>query len=152
MDLSYQKKLAAKILGVGETRIKVDVSQIDRVSTAVTREEVKRLIKDGIIYTEYAKGNSRGRWRKFHASRKEGRHRGYGKRKGAEGARQELEELWVYRVRKLRRFLKWLRDHGTIDKKTYRMLYRKVKGGAFDSLATLKRYMKDHGILPQSFR
>mgnify|MGYP001773078637 CR=1 FL=1 len=152
MDLSYQKKLAAEILGVGETRVRIDSSQIDRVSSAVTREEIKRLIDDGVIYAVYARGNSRGRWREFHSARKEGRHRGHGKRKGAGGARREPEKMWIYRVRKLRLFLKWLRDHGTIDRRTYRLLYRKVKGGAFDSLAALKRYMKDHGILPQNFR
>ncbi|MCS7112273.1 MAG: 50S ribosomal protein L19e [Ignisphaera sp.] len=152
MDLGYQKKLAAKILSVGESRIKFDDTQIDRISSAVTREEVRKLIEDGVIYTVYAKGNSRGRWREFHASRKEGRHRGHGKRKGVNSARMDPELVWVYRVRKLRLYLKWLRDHGTIDRRTYRLLYRKVKGGAFDSLASLKRYMRDHGILPQNIR
>ncbi len=150
MDLSYQRKIAAKILGVGESRVKFDATQLDRVSSAVTREEVKRLIEDGIIYAVYAKGNSRGRWREFHLARKEGRHRGHGKRKGAKAAREDPEIMWVYRVRKLRSYLRWLRDHGTIDRRTYRLLYRKVKGGVFDSLASLKRYMRDHGILHQN--
>lgn len=152
MDLSYQRKIAAEILGVGESRIRFDINQIDRISGAVTREEIKKLIKDGAIYPVYIKGNSRGRWRELHASRREGRHRGYGRRKGIESARSDPELLWVYRVRKLRRYLKWLRDHGVIDRKVYRLLYRKVKGGVFDSLASLKRYMKDHGILPQNAR
>ncbi|MEM2389418.1 MAG: 50S ribosomal protein L19e [Ignisphaera sp.] len=152
MDLSYQRKIAAKMLGVGESRIKFDSSQIDRISSAVTREEIRKLINDGVIYAEYAKGNSRGRWREFHNSRKKGRHRGQGRRKGAKEARRDLERMWVYRVRKLRLYLKWLRDHNTIDSRTYRLLYRKVKGGVFDSLTSLKRYMKDHGILSQDVR
>lgn len=152
MDLSYQKKLAAEILGVGESRIKFDISAIDRIEGAVTKEEIRRLIKEGVIYAEYAKSNSRGRWREFHEERKAGRHRGQGKRKGTKGARTDPKRLWINRIRKIRRYLKWLRDNGVIDKKTYRLLYRKAKGGAFDSLASLKRYMKDQNILPQNAR
>jgi large subunit ribosomal protein L19e len=152
MDLSYQRRLAAEILGVGESRIKFDLSAIDRIEAAVTKDEIRRLIKDGVIYAIPEKSNSRGRWREFHEERKMGRHRGQGKRKGKIGARIDPKRQWINRIRKIRRFLKWLRDNGVIDKKTYRMLYRKAKGGAFDSLASLKRFMKDHNILPQDYR
>ncbi|MDK6027941.1 50S ribosomal protein L19e [Ignisphaera sp. 4213-co] len=152
MDLSYQRRLAAEILGVGESKIKFDESAIDRIEGAVTKDEIRRLIKDGVIYVEPVKSNSRGRWREFHEERKSGRHRGQGKRKGSVGARAKPREMWISRIRKIRRFLKWLRDNGVIDKRTYRMLYRKAKGGAFDSLSSLKRYMRDQNILPQSYR
>ncbi|MCC6058463.1 MAG: 50S ribosomal protein L19e, partial [Desulfurococcaceae archaeon] len=56
------------------------------------------------------------------------------------------------RIRKIRRFLKWLRDQKIIDSKTYRRLYRLAKGGAFDSLASLKRYLKENNLLPPDFK
>jgi len=152
MDLSYQRRIAAELLGVGESRIKFDPNNIERIESAVTKEDIRRLIKEGIIFAEYMRSNSRGRWREFHRKRSEGRHRGYGKRKGALGARVNPKEQWIFRIRKIRMFLKWLRDHEIIDSKTYRMLYRKAKGGAFESLASLKRYMKEHNLLPQNFR
>lgn len=152
MDLSYQKRLAAEILGVGESRIVFDEEQIDRISSATTKDDIRRLIKDGAIYVELPRRNSRGRWKSFHEARKEGRHRGEGRRKGRFGARTDHQYRWVYRIRKIRRFLKWLRDNNIIDSKTYRMLYRKAKGGTFDNLSSLKRYMKDHGLLPQNFK
>jgi len=152
MDLSYQRKLAAAVLGVGESRIRFDTEQLDRVASAVTREDIKRLIKDGVIFIEPPHSNSRGRWRIWHEQRKKGRHRGPGRRKGAKGGREGKKERWVNTIRKIRRFLRWLRDHGVIDRRTYRKLYLMAKGGAFDSLATLKRYMKDHGMLPQDYK
>jgi|UniRef100_A0A7J2U146 large subunit ribosomal protein L19e len=152
MDLGYQRKLAAEILGVGESRIKFDATAVDRIEAAVTKDEIRRLIKDGIIYAIPVRSNSRGRWREFHEDRKKGRHRGEGRRKGKKGARTNPKKQWVNKIRKIRNFLKWLRDNGVIDKKTYRLLYRKAKGGVFDSLASLKRFMKDHNMLPQNYR
>lgn len=152
MDLSYQRRLAAEILGVGESKVIFDESQLERIASAITREDIKRLIDDGVIAVEPPRRNSRGRWREFHEARKKGRHRGPGRRKGTRGAREEHLHRWVYRIRKIRGFLRWLRDHEIIDRRTYRILYRKAKGGAFDSLASLKRYLKDQGILPQDYR
>jgi len=152
MDLRYQRRLAAEILGVGETRIRFDPEQLDRVASAVTREDIKRLIKDGVISVELPHSNSRGRWRIRHEQRKKGRRRGPGRRKGSKNAREDRKEKWVNTIRKIRRFLRWLRDHGVIDRRTYRKLYMMAKGGAFDSLSSLKRYMKDRGLLPQDYK
>ncbi|NPA97347.1 MAG: 50S ribosomal protein L19e [Crenarchaeota archaeon] len=152
MDLSYQRRLAAELLGVGETRIRFDPEQLDRVASAVTKDDIRRLIKDGVITVEPPHSNSRGRWRIRHEQRRKGRRRGYGRRKGSKWARFDKKEAWMNKIRKMRRFLRWLRDHGVIDRRTYRRLYLMAKGGAFESLASLKRYMKDHGLLPQEYR
>ena len=152
MDLRYQRRLAAEILGVGETRIRFKDEELDRIASAVTKEDIRRLIKEGLIYVEPPHSNSRGRWRYRHEQRKKGRRRGPGRRKGAKGARADEKELWMNRIRKIRRFLRWLRDHGVIDRRIYRRLYLMAKGGAFDSLSALKRYMKDHGLLPQDYK
>ena len=148
-DLSLQKRLAAEILGVGESRIWIDPNRIEDVADAITREEIRGLIKDGVIQVKPVHGNSRERWRKRHLQRKKGRRRGYGKRKGKKTARKDKKEEWMNRIRKIRRFLRYLRDNGIIDRKTYRRLYMLAKGGTFHSLASLKHYMKEHGILKE---
>jgi len=148
-DLSLQKRLAAEILGVGESRIWIDPNRIEDVADAITREEIRGLIKDGVIQVKPVHSNSRERWRKRHLQRKKGRRRGYGKRKGKKTARKDKKEEWMNRIRKIRRFLRYLRDNGIIDRKTYRRLYMLAKGGTFHSLASLKHYMKEHGILKE---
>ena len=147
MDLSLQKRLAAEILGVGVSRIYIDPKEAERVSEAITREDVKRLIHEGVIRVKPVKGNSRGRWRERHEQRKKGRRRGHGKRKGASDARTPSKVVWMHRIRKIRRYLRYLRDNGIIDAKTYRRLYRLAKGGMFKSLAALQAYMRETGIL-----
>jgi len=149
MDLSIQKRMAAEILGVGISRIRVNPEYADDVSTAITREEIKRFIKEGIIYVIPSGRNSRGRWKERHEKRKKGRRRGPGKRKGGIQARMPRKEIWMNRIRKIRGFLRYLRDTGKIDRRTYRRLYMMAKGGAFTSLTDLKRYMKDHNLLPE---
>ncbi len=148
-DLSLQKRLAAEILGVGESRIWIDPNRIEDVADAITREEIRGLIKDGVIQVKPVHSNSRERWRRRHLQRKKGRRRGYGKRKGKKTARKDKKEEWMNKIRKIRRFLKYLRDNGIIDRKTYRRLYMLAKGGTFHSLASLKHYMKEHGILKE---
>jgi len=147
LDLSLQKRLAAEVLGVGESRIWIDPDRIEDVEGAVTKEEIRRLIKEGVIRVKPVKGNSRARWKERHEKRKKGRRRGPGKRKGAKTARLSKKEAWMNRIRKIRRYLRYLRDRGVIDRKTYRRLYMLAKGGVFKSLSSLKSYMKEQGLL-----
>ncbi len=145
-DLSIQKRLAAEVLGVGVSRIRIDPTRIEDVETALRREDIRRLIKDGVIWAEPARRNSRGRWKELHRKRRKGHRRGPGKRKGAKGARTDEKQKWVKTIRKIRRYLKWLRDHEVIDRRTYRKLYLLAKGGTFRSLSDLKRHLVDMGI------
>jgi len=144
-DLTLQKRLAAEILGVGVSRIWIDPTRMDEVSNAITREEVKRLIKEGVIQVKSTHRPSRGRWKERHEARKKGRHRGPGRRKGDATARRDPKEEWMHRIRKIRRYLRYLRDHGVIDRKTYRKLYMWAKGGMFPTFASLQRWLEEHG-------
>ncbi|MBC7219095.1 MAG: 50S ribosomal protein L19e, partial [Hadesarchaea archaeon] len=45
MKLDTKKRLAAKILKVGVNRVWIDPSRLGDVSAAITREDIKRLIK-----------------------------------------------------------------------------------------------------------
>ncbi len=141
-----QKRLAAKVLGVGVSRVRIDPERVEDIESALRREDIRRLIKDGAIYVIPKRRNSRGRWKVRHIKRKKGHRRGPGKRKGAKGARTDEKRLWMHTIRKIRRYLKWLRDHNVVDRKTYRHLYLLAKGGTFRSLSDLKRHLTDMGI------
>ncbi len=147
MDLSIQKRLAAEILGIGESRIWIDPERIEDVQAATTKDDIRKLIKEGVITVKPVRGNSRIRWRIRHEQRKKGRRRGHGKRKGAKTARLSKKEAWMNKIRKIRRYLRYLRDKGIIDRRTYRRLYMLAKGGMFKNLSSLQAYMKEHGII-----
>ncbi|RLG74637.1 MAG: 50S ribosomal protein L19e [Thermoprotei archaeon] len=143
MDLSLQKRLAAEILGVGESRIWIDPEAYERVETAITKEDVRRLIKDGIIRVKPEHSNSRARWRIRHEKRKKGKRRGPGHRKGSKYSKVSRKEQWMMKVRALRRELRKFKERGVITPKEYREIYRLVKGGVFESVAQLKNYVKE---------
>jgi len=146
-DLTFQKRLASEILGVGVSRIRVDPARVDDVADAITREEIKRLIEERAIYVKPVHGNAGYSSKLRHVQRRKGRRRGSGKRKGVRTARMDEKVAWMNRIRKMRRYLRYLRDRKLIDKKTYRRLYRLAKGGFFKSFSSLRTYLVEQGIL-----
>ncbi|RLF05041.1 MAG: 50S ribosomal protein L19e [Thermoprotei archaeon] len=145
MNLSMVRRLAAEVLGIGEGRVYIDPSRIDEAASAITKDDVRRLIEEGVISAKPIKGTSRVRARLRRLKRRKGLRKGEGSRKGSKANMDK--RLWVARVRALRKLLKYLRDRKMIDRKTYRKLYRMVKGGVFHSKAHLKTYIKEHGLL-----
>ncbi len=91
-SLSNQKRLAAEVLGVGESRIWLDPEKLTDVANAITREDVRGLIKDGTVKHKQAQGISRGRARGNDAKRKKGHKTGQGTRKGCGCAGSERRE------------------------------------------------------------
>lgn len=134
MGLKSQKRLAAEILKVGISRVWIDPESIDKVAAAITREEIRSLIKEGAIQALPKMGVSRARVKK-------GR-KGPGSRKRGFMRRQP----WEVTVRSLRAYLKTLRDKEVITRTAYRKLYRMAKGGFFESKAHLRRYIESEGL------
>jgi len=143
------KRLAAEVLGVGESRVRISPEAIDRLGEVTTKADVRALIKEGLIYAEYKRGVSRGRWREYHEKRKKGRRRGVGSRKGSKYARLDPKEAWVRKIRALRRYLNSLKRRGLIDSKTWRELYLQIKGGRFNSVSALRAYLISNNIIKQ---
>jgi large subunit ribosomal protein L19e len=100
-----------------------------------------------VIKKKQSKGVSRGRARVRAIQKSLGRRRGQGSRKGAKGVRRGKKQLWIIKIRALRRRLKELRGEGYLDKTTYRRLYNKVKGGEFRTVAHLNEYVTAKGLL-----
>jgi len=146
-DITLQKKLASEILGVGISRIRIDPARVDEIAQAITREDIKKLIEEGAIWVKPIHGIAGYSSKIRRLKRKRGHRRGHGKREGPKGARIDPKTVWVNRIRKIRRFLRYLRDKNVIDRKTYRRLYILAKGGYFSSLAALKTYLRDQGIV-----
>ena len=146
MDLKSQKSLAARTLKVGKGRIWIDPTRIDDVSMSIRREDIRRLVHDGFIKVKPKKGISRARARILHQRKKSGKRRGHGSRKGKKTARMPKKEAWMKKIRPIRKYLKRQRDRRIIDTKTYRVLYRKAKGGFFKSVSHLEHYIKEEGL------
>jgi len=142
--LELQKRLAAKLLKCGETRVRFDSERIDEISEAITREDIKRLIKDGAIYKVHSKGVSRVRAREREEKR---RSRGYGSKKGGKYSVVSRKEKWMLKVRAQRRKLKELREKKLIDFSTYRRIYKMVKAGAFKSTSDMVAYLEANKLI-----
>ncbi len=141
-DLANQKRLAASILKVGVTRVWMDPEKLEDIATAITREDLRKLVEDGTIKRKAVIGISRGRARARDIKRARGHRKGQGSRRGAAGARAPKKEQWMRKIRAQRKVLKAMRDdEKTIDAHTYRILYRKAKGGEFRNVAHLKSYI-----------
>ena len=147
MKLDKKRRLAADILGVGANRVWVDPERSVDISSAITREDIKGLIKQGVISVKPEIGISRGRHRARELKRKVGRRRGPGTRKGASGARTPKKANWIKTVRPLRAKLKQLRKDGVVGPGEYRRLYLMIKGGSFRSKAHLEAHLREKGVM-----
>ncbi len=138
--MKLHKRLAAAIKKVGKRRVRI--VKPEEVKEAITREDVRILIKTGAIEIKKKKGVSRARARKLKEQRRKGRRRGEGSKKGRV---LKKKEKWVRRVRAQRKFIKMLKEKNKLGPRTYRVLYRKIGGGYFRSVAHIKTYLEKMG-------
>jgi len=143
-DLNAQKRLAADVLDVGKNRVWFDPEAQGEIAEAITREDIRELVDEGIIRAEAARGNSRGRARERDQKRSYGHKKGAGSRKGKAGARQDEKEDWTARIRAQRQRLRELKAEGTITQSQYRDLYDKANGGEFRSVERLENYVHNN--------
>ncbi|MFB6282383.1 MAG: 50S ribosomal protein L19e [Halobacteria archaeon] len=142
-DLSNQKRMAADLLDCGESRVWLDPNEQMEISEAITRQDVRELIEEGVIDRKEKKGVSRGRARERDEKRKYGHQKGQGSRQGTKGARNPEKKDWQTKIRALRKELKKMRDEDEITATQYRELYRKAKGGEFRSVRYLRNYVEN---------
>ena len=147
MKLHVQKRLAASIMKRSKKKISLDQSRLEEVKEAITRFDIKSLIKDKAIKAKPVKGPSKVRSRKIKVQKRKGRQSGPGSRKGKATARVSKKEVWMNKVRKQRIFLKELKDKKLIEPKVYRALYNKSKGGYFRSKRHIKLYIDEHKLV-----
>ena len=144
--LKSQRRLAAKILKVGQNRVWIDPERIDDAEAAITREEIRKLIHEGVIKPLPEKGVSHARARILHEKKKKGRRSGPGSRGGSAHAKISKKEAWMSKVRAQRKRLRELKANKIIAESAYRNLYRMASSGRFGSVADLERYLKTHEL------
>jgi large subunit ribosomal protein L19e len=145
-DLKSQRRLAAQILKIGQNRVWIDPERIEDAETAMTREEIRKLIHEGIIKSLPEKGVSRARARIIHEKKKKGRRSGLGSRTGSARAKISKKEAWMSKIRALRKRLRELKTNRIIAENMYQKIYRMASSGRFSSVADLERYLKAHEL------
>ncbi len=146
MSLRSQRRLAADILKIGETRVWIDPDRMYEVEAAITREEIRRLIHEDAIKVLPEKGVSRARARVLHEKKKKGLRRGPGRKKGSARAKISKKQAWMTKIRALRRKLREMKTRREIAEGNYRRLYVLAGSGTFESIAAMERYIKTQGL------
>ena len=146
MKLNNQKRIVADMSGVGLARVKFNTERLEDIKEAITKADLRGLINDHAIIILPKKGTSRVRARKVLKQKRKGRKTGPGSRKGKKTARLSGKRLWMNKIRIQRSFAKELRDKQLISLSTYRLVYRRIKGGYFRSKSHIKTYLTDNRL------
>lgn len=141
------RRLAADVLNVGESRIWLDPNQGSRINEALTRDDVRKLISEGVVKAFPSRGVSRQGARERQEGRRVGRRRGHGSRKGSVKARTGEKEVWIAKVRAQRRLIKSLKADGELTGPNFRKAYMLVKGSTFKGMNALKVYLKENQLI-----
>jgi len=136
VNLSAKKRLVSRMTGAGIKRIKFDVDHLDDVADAITRQQIRSLITANTIRIKKIVGTSRGR---AQAKKNQKKKRGMtqGSKKGRKGARVGKKEVYVTKVRSLRRRLKIAKDRKEITNKNFWEIYTKIRGNTVRNIAHL---------------
>merc|ERR1712225_58638 len=101
VSLKLKKRLAASVLKCGKRKIWLDPNEVNEISMANSRLNIRKLAKDGLVIKKPTKIHSRYSVRKKLAAKRKGRHCGTGKRQGHKDARMPQGVIWMRRLRVL---------------------------------------------------
>ena len=146
-SLELQKRLAASVLNCSRKRVWFDPERLSEIKEAITKFDIRNLVKKGAIARVPPRGVSRVRARKIQAQKRKERRKGHGSRKGTASARLKPKSFWIRAVRAQRELLRRLRDRGVISKRDFRTIYEKIKGGFFRSVRHIKLYVEEQGMI-----
>ncbi|MCR4284900.1 MAG: 50S ribosomal protein L19e [archaeon] len=132
MQLTKKKELAAKVLGVGKSRILFVDSHLPEIKEAITRQDIRDLASLGAIKIKEVSG------RKKVVKRKHRRRTGKVKKKVNKSKKE-----YVIITRKLRTFVRHLLKTGAVDKEKHREVRKMIRARRFKSKRHLKESLKD---------
>jgi len=145
-NLTNQRRIASRIMKVGKNRVWIDPKRAEDVESAITREEVRKLVHEKAIAASSIQGVSRGRAKVIQAKKRRGRRKGPGSKSGTPRAVISKKDAWMTKIRSQRKRLRELKANRTITESSYRELYMIAGSGRFVSLAELERYAKAHDM------
>ncbi len=141
--------MAAKVMKCGTSRVWIDPSRLADVSEAITLADIRKLAADGVIRKLPETGTSRFRAKKIAAQKAKGRRKGKGSRKGHLGTRVVKKDVWMRRIRSIRKMIRSLKDENRISNKTYRDIYTKSKSGFFRSKSHVMIHLERNNMLTE---
>ncbi|MCC7570385.1 50S ribosomal protein L19e [Candidatus Micrarchaeota archaeon] len=147
MSLETVKRIASRLLKKGKNKIRIKQEDVPRASDALTVEDVKVLVQDGVVYSKPIKGVSRARAKIKHAQLKKGRRKGRGSKKGKKFSNVSTKELWIKKVRIQRELLKNLYADGRVDSTARKKIYYLIKGNMFKNKSAMMLYLTEHKLL-----
>ena len=127
MNLGKKTALAARTLNVGIKRIVIDKNRLDEVKEAITRQDIKDLVSSGAIKIKEVSG------RKTVEKRQRRRRAGKIKKKP-----KNRKKNYVIITKKLRKYIKELKNQGKMDRDKYIEIRKKIRNKAFKSKRQLK--------------
>ena len=71
-DLKSQKRMAAEVMDIGETRVRIDPGEQEKVEEAITRQDIRNLVESGVIEKKDVKGTSKARSKEIKKQKKKG--------------------------------------------------------------------------------
>ena len=142
VNLKSKRKLVSRILGVGAGRVRFDPEQLDDVTDAITRANIRSLVTAGTIQIKPIVGTSKGR-SYFKKSQRRKRGTKQGSKKGRKGSRVGKKEVYVKRIRAMRHQLKVSKSRKEIANASYWKLYKQVGGNQVRNLAHLRSLIEE---------
>ena len=149
MKIGNRKRIIASMLKIGETRVWIDPERLSDVKEAITKADLRNLVRDGAIKIKPVVGVSKGRFREHLTQKRKGRRQGKGSRQGKKTSRLSRKTSWVNMVRTHRDLATILKNKKLIQNNVYKDLRHKIKGGFFRSKGHIIVYLEEKGILKQ---
>lgn len=135
MDLGKKKELASRALGVGKGRIVFISSRKDEIKEAITKQDIRGLVKNGAIMIKGSKGRKKKERKSSRVKRKTP-----GKLRLKVNTRKRD---YITLTRKLRKYISALKVEGKIDNGTFKELRKKIRNKEFKSKANLKYHIEE---------
>ena len=128
MNLNKKKELAARTLRIGKERIVFVKSRLDEIKEAITKQDIRDLMKDKAIIIKEIKG-------RIKKQKKRKRSVGNIRKKV-----QTRKKDYVILTRKLRAYVKELKEQGKISLEEFKEIRKKIRNKEFRSKANLREY------------
>ena len=130
MRLTTQKRMAAELLEVGENKVLFDHLRLDEIKQAITKQDIRDLIKDRAI-------RAKPGVKKVKKTRR--KRTGQGRIKFTIRTRKRD---YINKIRKIRRYVKDQMNAKLLDKELADAVKKYAKAGQFKNLRQAKEYIK----------